>query len=84
MSIGVLTQQSTKWTRLPIVISPVRSSKFLSPRLTADPVGTLATTRTENSRSDFWAMLMVVADTDMSGSVVGGVAEEVEARLLLL
>jgi hypothetical protein len=48
--------------------------------LTAGPVGTLATTGTENSRSDFWAIALIVASTRMNGSVVGGVAEEVEAR----
>jgi hypothetical protein len=34
----------------------------------------------ENSRSDFWAIALVVAGTGMSGSVVGGVAEEAEAQ----
>jgi hypothetical protein len=43
----------------------------------------LATARIENSRRDFWAMVVVVvADTDMSGAVVGGMAEEVGAQVL--
>jgi hypothetical protein len=49
--------------------------------LAAGLVGTLATAETENSHSDFWAMVVVVAGTDVSGSVVGGVTEEVEARV---
>jgi hypothetical protein len=49
--------------------------------LTAGPVGTLGIARTENSRSDFWAIVLVVAGTEMSGSVIGGVAKEVEARV---
>jgi hypothetical protein len=48
--------------------------------LKAGPVGTLATTGTENLRSDFWAIATVVAGTGVSSSVVGGVAEEEEAR----
>jgi hypothetical protein len=47
--------------------------------LTAGPVGTLATARTENSQSDFWAIALVAAGIGMTGSVVGGVAEEAEA-----
>jgi hypothetical protein len=43
----------------------------------------LATTRIENSRRDFWAMVVVVvADTDVSGAVVGGMTEEVGAQVL--
>jgi hypothetical protein len=63
-----------------MVISLVLISKFLSPMLTTGPVGTLAIVRTGNSRSDFWAIVVVVADTGVSSSVVDGVAEEVEAR----
>jgi hypothetical protein len=63
-----------------MVISPVLISKFLSLMLTAGPVGTLATAGTENSQSDFWAIVVVAAGTGVSSSVVGGVAEEVEAR----
>jgi hypothetical protein len=63
-----------------MVISSVRISKFLSPMLTAGPVGTLAIVKTENSWSDFWAIAMVAAGTGVSSSVVGGVAEEVEAQ----
>jgi hypothetical protein len=48
--------------------------------LTASPVGTLAIAGTENLRSDFWAIVVVAAGTWVSSSVVGGVAEEVEAR----
>jgi len=43
-------------------------------------VGTLATAVTENSRSDFWAIVMVVVGTWVSGSVAGGVVEEEEVR----
>jgi hypothetical protein len=46
---------------------------------TAGLVGTLATAGMENSRSDFWAIAMTAAGTGVSGSVVGGVAEEEEA-----
>jgi hypothetical protein len=35
---------------------------------------------TKNSQSDFWAIALVAASTGMSGSVVGGVAEEEEAQ----
>jgi predicted RNA-binding protein (virulence factor B family) len=42
----------------------------------------LATAETENSQRDFWAMVVVVADTDVSGAVVGGMVEEVEAQVL--
>jgi hypothetical protein len=45
-------------------------------------VGTLAIAGTENSQSDFWATMMLVAGTDVSGTVVGSMAEEVEARVL--
>jgi hypothetical protein len=31
---------------------------------------------------DFWAMVVVVANTDMSGVVVGGMAKEVGAQVL--
>jgi hypothetical protein len=48
--------------------------------LIAGPVGTLATARTENSWSDFWAIVVVATGTGVSSSVVGGVVEEVEAR----
>ena len=44
-------------------------------------MGTLAIAGTENSRSDFWAMVVVVAGIDVSGSVVGGIVEEAEARV---
>jgi hypothetical protein len=63
-----------------MVISPVQISKFLSPLLIAGPMGTLATTGTENSWSDFWTIAMVVADIGVSSLVISGVAEEVEAR----
>jgi hypothetical protein len=63
-----------------MLINPVLISKFLSSMLTAGPVGMLATTGTENSQSDFWAIAMVVAGIWVSSSVVGGVAEEVEAQ----
>jgi hypothetical protein len=33
----------------------------------------------KNSQSDFWAIALVAAGIGMSGSVVGGVAEEEEA-----
>jgi hypothetical protein len=59
-----------------MVINTVLISKFLSPMLTAGPVGTLATAGTENSQSDFWAIAMVAAGIGVSSSVVGGVAEE--------
>jgi hypothetical protein len=36
----------------------------------------------ENSGSDFWAMIVVVAGTDVSGAFVGGTAAEVGARVL--
>jgi hypothetical protein len=62
-----------------MVISPILISKFLSPMLTTGLVGTLATTGTENSRSDFWAIVVVAASTGVICSVVDGVAEEVEA-----
>jgi hypothetical protein len=48
-------------------------------RLTAGPVGTLATAGTENSWSDFWAMVVVAVGIDVSGLVVDDVAEEAEA-----
>jgi hypothetical protein len=41
----------------------------------------LATAKTKNSWSNILAMLMVVAGTDVSGLVVGGMVEEVEARV---
>jgi hypothetical protein len=53
----------------------------MSQRLTVHPVGTLATAEIENSQRDFWAMVVVVADTNVSGAVVGGMAEEVEAQV---
>jgi hypothetical protein len=62
-----------------MVISPVLISKFLSPMLTADPVGTLAIAGIENSWSDFWAIVVVAASIGVSSSVVSGVVEEVEA-----
>jgi hypothetical protein len=62
-----------------MVISLVLSSKFLSSMLTAGPVGTLAIARMENSQSDFWAIALVAAGIGMTGSVVGGLAEEAEA-----
>jgi hypothetical protein len=34
----------------------------------------------ENSQSDFWAIVLVAASIGMSGSVVSGVVEEVEAQ----
>jgi hypothetical protein len=40
----------------------------------------LAIAETENSWSDFWAIVVVAAGTGVSSSVVSGVAEEVEAR----
>jgi hypothetical protein len=64
------------------VIRPVQISKFLSLRLTAGSVGTLATAEIENSQRDFWAMVVVVADTNMSRVVVGGMAKEVGAQVL--
>jgi hypothetical protein len=64
------------------MIRPIRISKFLSPRVTVGLVGTLAIAGTENSRGDFWAMVVVVADTDMTRVVVGGMAEEVGAQVL--
>jgi hypothetical protein len=64
------------------VIRPVWISKFLSPRLTVGLVSTLTTTGIENSRRDFWAMVVVVADIDVSGADVGGMAEEVGAQVL--
>jgi hypothetical protein len=48
--------------------------------LTTGLEGTLATVGTENSRSDFLAIVVVAAGTGVSSSIVGGVAEEVEAR----
>jgi hypothetical protein len=63
-----------------MVISPVQISKSLSLMLTEGPMGTLATTRTENSWSDFWAIVVVAAGTRVSGLVVGEVAEEVEEQ----
>jgi ABC-type Fe3+-siderophore transport system permease subunit len=39
----------------------------------------LAIAGIENSQSDFWAIVVVAAGTGVSSSVVGGVAEEVEA-----
>jgi hypothetical protein len=48
--------------------------------LTVGLVGTLATAGIENSRSDFWAIAMVVASTGVSGLVAGGVAEEKEVQ----
>jgi hypothetical protein len=42
----------------------------------------LATAGTENSQRDFWAMVVVVADTDVTGAIVGGMAEEVGAQVL--
>jgi hypothetical protein len=47
----------------------------------ADPVGTFATAGTENSQSDFWAMVVVAVGIDVSGSVVGDVTEEAEAQV---
>jgi hypothetical protein len=43
-------------------------------------MGMLAIAGIENSRSDFWAIVVVAAGTGVSSLVVGGVAEEVEAR----
>jgi hypothetical protein len=62
-----------------MVISPILISKFFSPMLTVGPVGTLSTAGMENSRIDFWAIEMIAAGTWESSSVVGRVAEEVEA-----
>jgi hypothetical protein len=42
----------------------------------------LATARIENSRRDFWVTVVVVADNDMSGAIVGGMAEEGGAQVL--
>jgi hypothetical protein len=62
-----------------MAIGLVLSSKFLLSMLIAGPVSTLATTGMKNSQSDFWAIALVAAGIGMSGSVVGGVAEEEEA-----
>ena len=63
-----------------IMISPGLSSKFLLPVLTAGPTGTLATTGTEYSWSDFWAILVVADGAGVTGLFVGGVAEEEMVR----
>jgi hypothetical protein len=80
MSIGVLARKSIEWTHLYHFDQASTDLKVLALRLTAGPVGTLATARTENSQRDFWAMVVVVADTDVSGAVVVGMTEEVGAK----
>ena len=51
------------------------SSKFPLPMLTVGPMGTLATTGMEYSRSDFWAIVVVADGAGVTSSFVGGVAE---------
>jgi hypothetical protein len=48
--------------------------------LIAGPEGMLATARTENSWSDFWAMTVVADGAAVTGSTVSGVAEEEKVR----
>jgi hypothetical protein len=43
-------------------------------------MGMLAITGTENSWSDFWAIVMIAASTGASGLVASGVAEEEEVQ----
>jgi len=58
-----------------MVISPVLSSKFLSPTLMAGPVGTLVTAGTDYSRRVFWA-ISLVADGAAATVLLDGEAEE--------
>jgi hypothetical protein len=46
--------------------------------LIAGSVGMLATARTENSQSDFWAISTIAAGTGGSSFVIDGVVEEEE------
>ena len=73
------------WLAYTIVIRPVLSSKFLVPMLTAGPTGTLATAGTEYLWSDLLVIAKVEDGARVTGSFVGGVAEEeaVQYRLFL-
>ena len=59
-----------------IMISPVLSSKFPLPVLTAGPIDMLVIARTEYSWSDFWAIAVVANGAGATSLFVGGLADE--------
>jgi hypothetical protein len=53
VSVGILTRQSTEWTGLYHGDQPSPKFEILVTNVDNGPIGMLAATRNENSRSDF-------------------------------
>jgi hypothetical protein len=82
MSIGVLARKSTEWTRIYHCDQASTDLEVLVPEVDSGPGRHIGNSRNRELMRDFWAMVLVVANTDMSGVVVGGMAKEVGAQVL--